>query len=100
MKLCEHEHGRKVYRLKPTDSIRSQCNRVECTKIDGTKCECWMTYPNEEDQPNHDRSVDIIIDEREDKGIDINYYGMSAMLMGAAGIILFLCLWAAEAGLF
>lgn len=100
MKLCEQHHNRKVYRLRPPESIRVQCNRVECIGIGGKKCECWMSFPNEIDQPNHDKTIDIVVDEERDQGISANYYGLSAMIMGVAGIVLFLILWAKEGNLF
>ena len=61
MNPCEYEHNRKIYRIKPTTSITAHCNRVECIKVDGTKCECWMSFPNIIDQPYHNKQSDIII---------------------------------------
>ena len=39
-------------------------------------------------------------EEVRDQLINANYYGLSAMIMGAPGLILFLVLWAKEVGLF
>ena len=91
MKLCEKYEGRKVYRMKPPASIRSTCNRVECTDADGKRCECWMSHPSNE--PFHDKHTDIVIDEHRDAHVSSVYYGLSAMVMGALGIILFIALW-------
>nr|MBS0019611.1 hypothetical protein [Gammaproteobacteria bacterium] len=95
MNLCEKYEGRSVYRLKPPAAIQGICNRVQCTGVDGKSCECWMSHPT--DEPLHDKHTDIIIDERRDTHVSAVYYGLSAMAMGAIGIILFIALWIKEA---
>lgn len=91
MKLCEKCEGRRVCRMKPPVSIQSTCNRVECTDQNGKRCECWVSYPTND--PFHRKDGDIIIDERKDSHISSIYYGLSAMAMGAVGVILFIALW-------
>jgi hypothetical protein len=54
-----------------------------------------MSPPSNE--PLHDKHTDIIIDERRDAQVSSVYYGLSAMAMGALGIILFIALWIKEA---
>lgn len=98
MKLCERESCRKTHKGEVSEEIRNCCNQVKCTSHDGTVCECWMEYP--EDQPYHDKDATIEINERVDQHQDMTYYGLSAMLMGGAGIVLFLLLWAKEVGVF
>ncbi|MGF1615256.1 MAG: hypothetical protein ACFCVA_15480 [Gammaproteobacteria bacterium] len=95
MKLCEKYEGRSVYRLPPPAAIQRTCNRVQCTDTEGEHCQCWMSYPT--DEPFHSKTTDIIIDERRDTYVSTIYYGLSAMAMGALGIILFIALWLKDA---
>lgn len=98
MKFCERENCRKTHKGKVSEEIKNCCNQVQCTSHNGTLCECWMEYP--EDQPYHNKNAVIEINERSDQARDMTYYGISAAIMGIGGIILFLFLWAKEAGIF
>lgn len=98
MKFCERENCRKTFKGEVSDEIKACCNKVCCTSADGTTCECWIEFP--QDQPHHDKDAVIEISERSDQARDMTYYGISATIMGVGGIILFLFLWAKEVGLF
>lgn len=97
MKFCEKEKERTVYRDMPPGKIPQGCNKVKCIDRHGNECECWLTYPKDE---YHNRNAEIIIDERRDNSYSAVYYGLSAIVMGTGGVILFFVLWAQEAGLF